>query len=99
MPVMVVIAVFLVVIGLLPNESGKTNLEQYLETGKQLIDEQRKLDSLESDSSAKKLECDLLIKDKFYGKGTCIEDLKAIEQKKSEILRNMVQLREDIGLG
>jgi len=99
MLVMVVIAVFLVGYGLFPNESGKTNLEQYLESGTQLIDEQRKLDSLESDYSAKKLECDLLANEQFYGKGTCIEDLKAIDQKKSEALRNMVQLREDLGLG
>ena len=96
---MVVIAVFLVSHGLLPNESGKTNLEQYLESGTQLIDEQRKLDSLENDYSAKKLECDLLVDGQFYGTGTCIEDLNAIDQKKSEALRNMVQLREDVGLG
>jgi len=98
MLVMVVIAVFLVSHGLLPNESGKTNLEQYLQTGNQLIDEERKLNSLEGDYSSKKLECDLLANEQFYGKGTCIEDLKAIDQKKSEVLRNIVQLREDIGL-
>ncbi len=94
---MIVIAVFLGY-GLLPNESGKTYLEQYFGTGKQLIDEQRKLDSLESESTSKKLECDLLGTEDFYGDGTCIEDLKAIEQKKSEVLRNMVQLKADIGL-
>jgi hypothetical protein len=96
---MIVIAVFLLGHGLLPNESGKTNLEQYLESGTQIIDEKRKLDSLESDYSAKKLECDLLVNEQFYGKGTCIQDLKAIDQKKSEVLRNIVQLREDAGLG
>ena len=96
---MVVIAVFLVGIGLLPNESGKTYLEHYLQSGTQLIDEERKLDSLKSDYTGKKLECDLLANEQFFGKGTCIEDLKAIDQKKSEVLIKIVQLREDVGLG
>ena len=95
---MVVIAVFLGY-GLLPNESVKTYLEQFFQSSNQLIDEQRKLDSLDSDYKTKKLECDLLVNDQFYGKGSCIKDLKAISQKKSEVLRNMVQLREDVGLG
>ncbi len=98
MVVMLVIVVFLLGNSLSTNESGKTNLEQYFGTGKQLIDEQRKLDSLKSESTSKKLECDLLGTKDFYGDGTCIEDLKAIEQKKSEVLRNMVQLKADIGL-
>ncbi len=98
MVVMPVIVVFLLGIGYSTNESGKTHLEQYFGTGKQLIDEQRKLNSLESESTSKKLECDLLGTKDFYGDGTCIEDLKAIEQKKSEVLRNMVQLKADIGL-
>ncbi len=96
---MLVIAVFLLGIGLSTNESGNTYFEHYFETGKQLVDEQRKLDSLESESASKKLECDLLGTGDFYGDGTCIEDLKAIDQKKSEVLRNMVQLREDVGFG
>ena len=95
---MLVIAVFLLGIGLSTNESGNTNFEHYFETGKQLVGEQRKLDSLESESTSKKLECDLLGTGDFYGDGTCIEDLKAIEQKKSKVLRNMVQLKADIGL-
>ena len=95
---MLVIAVFLLGIGLSTNESGNTYFEHYFETGKQLVDEQRKLDSLESESTSKKLECDLLGTRDFYGDGTCIEDLKAIEQKKSKVLRNMVQLKADIGL-
>jgi len=96
---MVVIAVFLVGYGLFPNESGKTYLEQHLQSAKQLIDEERKLDSLKSDYSVKKLECDLLVNEQFYTKGTCIEDLKVIDQKKSEVLIKIVQLREDVGLG
>ncbi len=96
---MLVVAVFLLGIGLSTNESGNTYFEHYFETGKQLVDEQRKLDSLESDYTAKQLECDLVSGEKFYGKGNCIEDLKAIDQKKSEVLRNMVQLREDVGFG
>ena len=96
---MVVIAVFLVGYGLLPNESGKTYLEQHLQSGTQLIDEERKLNSLKSDYTSKKLECDLLANEEFFGKGTCIEDLKAIDQKKSEVLIKIVQLREDVGLG
>ena len=95
---MVVIAVFLGY-GLSPNESGKTYLEQFFQSSNQLIDEQRKLDSLDTDYRTKKLECDLLVNDQFFGKGSCIEDLKAIGQKKSEVLRNVVQLREDMGLG
>ena len=47
---MLVIAVFLLGIGLSTNESGNTYFEHYFETGKQLVDKQRKLDSLESDS-------------------------------------------------
>lgn len=86
-------------IGLLTNESGKTYLEHYYETGKQLVDEQRKLDSLEIDYKSKKLECDLLGEKKFYGNENCIEALKAIDQKKSEVSRNMVQMREAVGLG
>ena len=98
MVVMLVIVVSLLGIGLSTNESGKTYLEQYFGTGKQLIHEQLKLDSLESESTSKKLECDLLGTEDFYGDGTCIEDLKTIEQKKSEVLRNMVQLKAYIGL-
>jgi len=95
---MVVIVVF-IGYGLLPNESGKTYLEQYFQSNNQLIDEQRKLDSLDIDYKTKKLECDLLVNDQFFGKGSCIADLKAIGQKKSEVSRNIVQLREDMGLG
>ena len=95
----VVFAVFLVIQGVMTNESGETYLEQYLQTGRQLIDEERKLHSLEGDYNAKKLECDLLFNDQFYGKGDCLEDLKAIDNKKSEVSRNIVQLREGVGLG
>ncbi len=95
---MVVIAVFLGY-SLLLNESVKTYLEQYFQSSNQLIDEQRKLDSLDIDYNTKKLECDLLVNDQFFGKGSCIEDLKAIGQKKSEVSINIVQLREDMGLG
>jgi hypothetical protein len=98
MLVVLVITVFLLGSVLLTNESGKTYLAHYFETGKQLVDEQRKLDSLESDYKTKKLECDLFIEGEFYGNKNCIEDLKAIDQKKSDVLRNMVQMREGIGL-
>ena len=95
---MLVITVFLLSLVLLTNESGKSYLEHYFETAKQLVDEQRKLDLLESDYKFKKLECDLVVDGEFYGDKNCIQDLKAIDQKKSEVLRNMVQMREDVGL-